>query len=278
MTIMETGIALAIISALSQAVAHGIWKSGRDKLAVRALIGIVEATVAFPFLFLVQLPERGVWLWLAFSVGIHAVYQLVTISAYKAADFSIAFPLARGVAPILTTFMAWFIFSEQLSLGQITGVLFLCLGLLLLAFRGRAQIEGTLWALAAGVLVTIYTVVDAAGLRVAKTAFTFIAWFFVMEGIFMTSIFVALRGKRSIELLKGEGLRGVLGGGVSVVGFGAALWAFRQSLLGPVAALRETSVMFAGLYAKFVLKETLTRIQVLSYALMTFGAILVAVK
>ncbi len=97
------GVAAALFSALTQAIAHAVLKAGRDKLMVRGLIAATCAVAVLPFAFVVRPPEGWLWGWLALSSALHVGYQLVLIRAYETDDFSVAYPLARGVAPVATT-------------------------------------------------------------------------------------------------------------------------------------------------------------------------------
>jgi len=253
------GLALALGAAVATAGAHALLKSGSDKLATRFLIGAVGSAVAVPVLFLAPLPSSELWPWLAASAILHLIYQLVLIRAYEAADFSLAFPVARGIAPVASAILGVAFLGDRLTPLSLLGVAVVTAGLLALSFRSGLSRTGLVAAMTAGVLTTAYTLVDAQGVRLAAEPLTFIAWFFLLDGLVMTPVFVfARRGRMGAVIRKDRG-RGVWAGLVSLIGFGATLWALALAPAGAVSALRETSVVFAMLIAGLGLREVLSR-------------------
>jgi uncharacterized membrane protein len=59
-----------------------------------------------------------------------------------------------------------------------------------------------------------------------------------------------------------------------VVTYGLALWAFRLGDTPRLAALRETSIVFATLLAIFVLKERVTALRLVGISCIALGAML----
>lgn len=269
------GISAALISALTQASAHSMLKSGRDKLAVRGLIGGTEtAVMLLPSLLLVPLPTLALAPWLLASNVVHAVYQLVLIKAYEEEDFAVAYPIARGVAPLCTALLGCSLLGDQLTWWTWAGVGVISGGLLTLGWSGRSRPSGLVAAAAAGLLVTLYTVIDAKAVRLAPDPWTFISWFFVLDGVFMVSILLFVRRGRTLTSLRQEGRRGVVAGLTSLVTYMAALIALDSLSTGAASALRETSVVFAAAIARYVLDEQVTRRRALASAAVAVGAAL----
>lgn len=271
---VEIGAAAALLSAITQAVAHALLKAGNDKLVVRGLIGLVGVVVMAPVAAFTPPPE-GIVGWLAVSAALHAVYQLVLIQAYAAADFSLAYPLARGITPIATAVLGVWLLGDRLSLTTAIGIGVTTAGFVLLVAGARPRRGGVVAALAAGLLTSTYTWVDAQGVRAAPSPLTFIAWFFVCDGVVMSALALAARGRRIVALVRDEGRKGVLAGLASLLTYGSALSALRLLPTGAASALRETSVVFGVIIARGYLGETIARRRALGATLIASGGVLV---
>lgn len=256
--------------------AHGLLKSGRDKFVVRGVIGFVGLVVMTPVTLFVPSPT-GLFGWLLLSAILHALYQLVLIKAYNATDFSIAYPLARGMTPIATAVLGGYLLGDELSSTAATGVTVTTAGFLFLVLGARPSRIGVLSAITAGLLTTAYTWVDAQGVRAAPAPMTFVAWFFVCDGLVMSCLAVALRGRGVVALAREEGRLGAAAGVASLVTYGAALTALRLLPIGAAAALRETSVVFGALIARGFLGEVIGFRRALGTGLIATGALLVLV-
>jgi drug/metabolite transporter (DMT)-like permease len=270
----SAGTAAAILSALTQAIAHGLLKSGRDKLVIRGLIGLTGAICVLPACLFVPAPGMQLLPWLAASAAIHAVYQLMLIKAYEASDFAVAYPLARGVAPISTAVLGVVLLNDPMTPVAMAGIALASTGLLLLAATRHPDIAGVMAALCAGLLIAVYTIVDARGVRLAPTPAVFIVYFFLLDGLVMTSIALALRRRRIVALLRAEGPTGVAAGLVSLATYSLALIALRLLPVGIASTLRETSVLFGVLIARFGLKERIGLRRIMGALLITGGSIL----
>lgn len=255
MNAVAVGLSLALAAGLTTAVAHALLKSGSDRLATRFLIGVTEAAVALPVVIWLGWPPAALLPWLLLSAGLHVIYQLVLVRAYDTADFSLAFPMARGVAPVMTALLGVAILGDGLSLWSLVGIAMVTCGLVLMAARRGLRVDGLIAAIAAGVLTTAYTLVDAHAVREADAPITFIAWFFLLEGLLLAPIVIAVRRDRLAAAVATDWEKGVAAGLVSLIGFGAALWALALAPAGAVSALRETSVAFAVVIGALVFKE-----------------------
>lgn len=275
MSYSSIGILLAFLSAVTTASAHALLKAGKDKLAVRALIGAVGTVALAPVCFFVPLPTYEMLPWLATASLLHTVYQLVLIRAYEASDFAVAYPIARGMAPVGTALLGILLLGDEVTVGGLVGIGLVSCGILLLAAGRSMAMAGLIAATIAGLLTTAYTIVDAHTIRLAPVAMTFVAWFFLLDGLIMFPIFAFVRRGQVASLVRAEGQQGVLAGLVSLVGFGATLFALRLAPTGVVSALRETSVVFAMLIAAFVLKEHVDRRRVAAGTVIVFGALVI---
>ena len=135
--------------------------------------------------------------------------------------------------------------------------------------------EPHMWPVFAGAFVAGYTTYDAWGIRATADPFTFLAWFFMVDGVFIPVVtFRRWRGLtvgQMAPLLK----RGVFGAFVAYFSFGGIMLATRIGRVGEAAALRETSVIFAALIGWWVLGEKTGPVQVGLMAVIAAGAVVV---
>jgi drug/metabolite transporter (DMT)-like permease len=131
-------------------------------------------------------------------------------------------------------------------------------------------------AFCTGLCVALYTTYDAYGIRAAADPFTFLAWFFVIDGWAMPIVSLVYARRKGITLRR-QGLwwRGPIGGLLAVASFGSILMATRLDKVGEAAVLRETSTIFAALIGWFFLKETVGPRRVALMALIALGAVIV---
>jgi drug/metabolite transporter (DMT)-like permease len=251
------GLALAALSALATAFAHAYLKAGIDKLAVQVWVRLTGFVFALPIAVLVGLPPVSLWPWLFAAAAIHAVYQLTLNRSYTLSDFSAAFPIARGVAPLLVALGGLWLLEDRMGPAQWIGITAIVASIGLIVHNGAISRAGLLAAALSGALTTIYTLVDAHGVREAPAPIIFIAWFYVLEGFTMPILFWRNRPKGSRRsLLRGERRNGLLAAIGALLAFVPALFAFRYAPAGAVSAIRETSLVGAMFVGKFHLGET----------------------
>lgn len=271
MSLVQIASLMMLASGALHAVVNAILKAGHDKMSSRALIDGFSAILILPAVFFVALPH-GAWGWLAASWLMHLVYLICLIRAFEAADMSVAYPILRGVAPALAAAAAVLVFAEPISLPVALGVGLVSVGVLAVAL-GRHVTRASLgWALATGACIAVYTVIDAQGVRAAPSAFSYIVWVFVTLGGGIAALFAIWRGPRFIAAARTEWRPGLIAGALSILTYGLALSAFRMADVPRMAALRETSILFATAIAVIFLKEKLTRGRFLGIAGIAAGA------
>ena len=120
---------------------------------------------------------------------------------------------------------------------------------------GRMSAVATLWAAGNAAIIAAYTLVDAAGVRAAGGAERYVAWFFAVMGWPYVLIVLAARRAEALRYARRSWGRGLIAGACAVAAYGIVLWAMTRAPVAAVAALRETSVIFAALIGAWLLKE-----------------------
>lgn len=273
MTLAQTAGLMMIASGAAHAVVNAILKAGRDKMSSRALIDGFSALIVLPFAFFLPLPQ-GAWGWLAASWATHLVYLVCLIKAFERADMTVAYPISRGIAPALAAVVAVLVFSEPVSWITAAGIGGVSLGVMVVGLGRQVDRRGLGWAVATGVCIAGYTVLDAQGVRAAPSALSYIAWIYLTLGGGIGLLFALWRGPRFLLAARAEWKPGLIAGALSIVTYGLALYAYRLGDTPRLAALRETSILFAVGIAVIFLRERMTGGRIAGTAAIAGGAAL----
>jgi drug/metabolite transporter (DMT)-like permease len=256
---------LALTAAVSHAIFGALQKGRHDPWLSRGAIDISYSVMALPVaLFLVPWPEGRMWLILGGAMLIHLAYKYAQARAYDRGDFTVVYPIVRGMGPLVTVAAAGVVFDETYSVTQWSGVLLLSGGILSLSVFniaktriGRQRLLAALgWAVLTGFMVSVYTTYDAYGIRATPDPFTFLAWFFLADGILFPIISARHYARMADPPALGPLLRrGIIGGLVAYLSFGSVMMATRLDKVGEAAVLRETSVVFAAVIGWLFLGE-----------------------
>jgi drug/metabolite transporter (DMT)-like permease len=268
---------LVILSAIANAVWNALMKSAGDRVltmvAIRT-VGLLFGLVALPF---VDWPAPESWKWLALTAAVMFAYYALLIRSYGVGDMSVVYPLARGLAPMLTTIAAFLAIGETLGLGQVAAVAMISLGIMALSVGAGASGGAVGFALATGISVATYSFFAGLGVRTAGTVLGFQACLEIVTGLGMLCYGITVRHADLMAYARRYGALGLLTGAVSVAGFLAYLVAAQHLPLGPVTALRETSVIFGTVLGTVVLKEGFGLRRVAAALLVTAGIMLLAI-
>jgi drug/metabolite transporter (DMT)-like permease len=267
-----TASVLILVSGLAHAIVNAILKSGRDKMSGRALIDGFSALLVAPAAWLVPLPANA-WSWLAASWVLHTLYLLTLIRSFELSDMTVAYPIARGLAPVLAAAAAVAFFHEALSPAVAAGIGLIATGVVFIGRSHAVNARALAWAALTGACIAGYTVIDAQGVRAAPTAASYIVWTFLMLGGGIGVLFALWRGKSFLRAAATQWRPGLAAGALSILTYGLALLAFRLGATPRLAALRETSILFATVIAVLFLKERLTRGRALGVLAIALGAI-----
>lgn len=268
------GIGFAVVAALTTASSHALLKSGEDQEAIRGLCGATWVAAAALPLVIVGWPSPAMLPWLAGAVVLHSIYSMVLTRSYTLNDFSIAFPVARGTAPLVAVVGGALLFGERPGPGATAGVIAISTGIFSLSAGGRIGRAGLVAALSAGVLTAAYTIVDAGGMRASDGVLPFLCWFFFATGLALLAQFRLFAGPAAAARMGRELGQGVAAGLLAIVSFGSTLIALRYAPVAAVSALRETCILVSILIAWFWMKERITRHSLTAAVLIAVGAML----
>ncbi len=271
-------VAWVLFGALLHASWNALVKSSADKALDTALIQTLAALLALPLIGWLGWPPAVAWPFLIASTVIHFAYYLALSSAYQHGDLGLTYPLMRGTAPLLVALASWVAVGERLSSMAWVGVLAVCSGVLVLGLSRHAMASprAVRFALINAVMIALYTLVDALGVRAVAqaggSATQYVVALFVVHGWPFVLYVMARRGPAIVAPYVRARWPLALGGAVASMGsYAIALSAMTHAPVATVAALRETSVLFAALLGTWFLKERFTPQRALGTAAIVAG-------
>lgn len=208
-----------------------------------AVAGVVAGVALLPAV--VVWPPWGALPLILASATAHVAYALGLSAAYRRGALSVAYPLGRGVAPLLVTVGGWLLLTERPTTGALVGALSLAAGLGLIAIAGSRSGQGAAMAFAilTGLTIAAYSVVDAAAVRQVSP----VGYLGAVLGIQGLLLALLVRGNR--RRLR-QGLRsGMLIAVGSAGAYLLVLYAFQLAPAGRVSTLREASVLIGIMLA-----------------------------
>ncbi|MBK6865010.1 MAG: EamA family transporter [Ideonella sp.] len=267
MTLTWPVVAAVLFGALLHASWNALVKSGTDKSLDTALIHVMGCVVAIPLLAAVGLPAPAAWPWLAASLVIHIGYYVALAGAYRHGDLGFTYPIMRGLGPLLVAVVlgasGGAIIDEPLSAATLAGVAGISIGVLLVGLskvspHGNPR-RALQYALLNAAIIAVYTIVDGIGVRASGNALQYVALLFLLDGIPYFLLVMHRRGKAGRPAAWAHMRRrwplALLGTCASLGSYAIALWAMTRAPVAAVAALRETSVLFAAVLGTWLLKE-----------------------
>ena len=271
LTVTFAVIAAAVTHAAWNAIAHGI----KDQTLAFALIGVGGIAVGIPLVIVAAMPRGDCWPYLLGSVAIHVFYNLLLMQCYRLGEFSQVYPLARGTSPLVVTILAAIFIHEHLTLPQVAGVLVVSAGLVTLVLAGRRPGRAAFAAaVGTGLTIAAYTTVDGVGVRLSGSPVGYIGWLMVLESLCVPMFAVFRRRDVLLKQPKRILLAGLAAGALSVLAYGLVLWAQTRGALAPIAALRETSVIFGAIIGTLIFREPFGRSRIAATVLVATGIVL----
>lgn len=279
---MDIHVFLAVLAA---AALHATWnaivKGGGDPFLSMAHMTIWAVGLSTCLLAFVPFPRPEAWIWLALSAFLHGLYRAALIRMYRHGDLGLLYPIARGAAPLMTAVITLLLIDEHLSSAGYLGIVLLAAGVTVLSLRG-SRVGGidpiaVGLALLTAVFISSYSFVDGHGARVNGSGPGFAIWMFFVNSVSMVPIMLAIRGREVLATFPLRWKPALGATAMSELAYFIAIWAMTHAPIALVAALRETSVLFAAAISVFVLGEPLTRWRIAAAAIIVTGAMLMRV-
>lgn len=270
-------LALVLLAAVAHSAWNGWLKKASPDIAALAAMSIGWLILGVIGLLFVGLPDGSHWPYLLLTTVVHTIYATLLVNAYRHGELSLTYPIARGTGPLIVALAAPFLLSETLEGPDLLAVALIVAGILIIALAGAGaslrERHAILLSLATGVAIGLYTLIDAAGARAGSSPHTYSAWLFVLTAIALLAVTGFVHGTATCKLLRPHLRHGIAIGILSAVAYSIVLWAMTVAPAALVAAVRETSILFAALIGWRFLGERITRLRWLGVALTAVGLV-----
>jgi drug/metabolite transporter (DMT)-like permease len=283
---LSSGVLAAVLCA---AALHALWnslvKSAGDKFLSSAVVALWCGAAAVVAALVLPRPAAAAMPFIVASALIHVVYFILVGLLYRSADLSVAYPIMRGLAPLIAAIIALVTLGEAPGPIASLGVAALVAGVLAMGAsgfaHGRINRPTIIVALANSVVIAIYSVVDGQGARVSGAgsafAFAYNSWADALTALAYLPIILGLRGRAALAAFAGDWRRGLVGGLAAFFGYAIVVWAMTRAPIATVAALRETSVVFAAIIGVVALREPFHAQRAVAVLVILAGIILLRV-
>ncbi len=246
---------------LIAAVLHASWnafiKNKGNGFAKMTILATIIGLIVAPFTFVVGMPPLETCMYLGVSIIAHTMYMHSLTRAYQNEDFSVAYPFARGLAPLLTVIILLFFFNRSISTNELIGIGIIILGILILfnAQKLKINFKILISLLYFPVSIVFYTLVDAMGVKTADSTQQFIVWLFILIPIPMLLYSLANQKELVVSTFIENKYSLILASIGSLTSYSLVLWAYTQAPIYYVASIRESSIIFASLIGLIFFKE-----------------------
>lgn len=274
-------VGLVLLAALMHASWNAIVKTGGDGLLMFVLFKAPTMAIGAVVLAVVGLPNAAS---IPYAIGSAASFSaccFLLIWAYRVGDFNFVYPVARGSAPLGVALLSGLLLGERLSGPGLGGILVISAGIAVLAYHPGTiarHIPDLLRALGVGLCIAVYTLFDGVGARISGNVLGYTAMMSIFSGVPLMAAAFFMRGGETIDFLRREWKTGVIGGVMMFTAYAIVIYALTLSQMAQVAALRETSVIFAAVIGTLILKEPLGAKRIFAATVVAGGIILVALS
>lgn len=268
---------VALALALLAAVMHATWnlflKDSTDRVSVVALMGVIGTVIYLPWVYAVEGLPSGVWDHVGASSLIHAAYLLALITAYRHVDFSVAYPVARGIAPALVTIGALVFLGDDITRGETMAITVIVAALVWIAWSPGAY-SGLQWAVLTGLLIAAYTLVDAAAVRESGKALAYTVTITAVSSLILAPVAVMQRGREGLmAAARARPLALVVAAALNIGAYALVLVAATRAPVGLVSAVRESSVVIGAIAGVIWFSEPFGRRRVVGAVAVAGGVV-----
>lgn len=274
---------VVLLAVLGAAFLHALWNAlvrvGASRLTAMVILSIIEIPIGV-IMALTRpeiLPPLHVLPWVVAAAFIHFAYKFFLAHAYEAGDLSRVYPISRGAAPLMATLATLVVLQDQVRAWEYFGIFVLGLGILTMArgvFTDGESRKLLPYALGAAFATACYTIVDGMGARIAGDAVAYVAWIYVLDGLTFALGMWAWKGRAVVQAPLRVWCAASFGSVASFGAYATSVWAMTMAPIALVAALRETSILFAVLIGWLVFGERMTRNKAIAAALIVAGVVL----
>ena len=251
------------LAALASALTHAGWNAAArarpDPGRGFACVVFASGVILLPAAFVFGLPPAEAWPWLLTGTALNLVSMRALMGAYRAAPFAVAYPVARGVTPFAVALAAWVLLRETPSAVTLLGIVTISGAVTLLTLNARsrepAHLRGLAMAVVSGLFAAGYTYADARGVRATGDIVRYAIAVALMNALSLGTL-TAMERVNPVRVVLSDWRFAFGAGVVSIVSYSLVLFAFLNGPVGPVAALRETSVVFGTVFAAVILRES----------------------
>ncbi len=269
------------LAVLGAAFLHALWnaliKMGTSKVGGMVILSIVEVPIGLSVIAFTPAIDRAAVPWVIAAGCTHFAYKFFLSYAYDRGDLSRVYPIARGAAPMLVALVGAFILKDAVTSRQYLAIAVLALGILLMArgvFTGGEDRKLLPFALGSALATATYTMIDGMGARISGSPAAYVAWVFVADGVFFTAGMLALRGWGVIPRDGHAWRLGAMASTASYFAYAVSIWAMTFAPIALVAALRETSILFAVLIGWLAFGEKMGRDKAIAAGVIVAGVML----
>lgn len=275
---MTLGVFLAVLGA---AFLHALWnaliKLGTSKVGGMVILSIVEVPIGLVVIAVAAPIDRQAVPWVIAAGCAHFAYKFFLTYAYDRGDLSRVYPIARGAAPMVVALVGAVFLADAVSGKEYLAIAVLAAGILLMArgvFASGEDRRLLPFALGSALATATYTLIDGMGARVSGAPAAYVAWVFVADGVFFTAGMLALRGWDVIPRNWHAWRMGAVASAASYGAYAVSIWAMTVAPIAVVAALRETSILFAVLIGWLVFGERMTGEKAIAAGVIVAGVML----
>ena len=269
-----------LVAVIAAAFMHATWnaliKLGTSKLTSMLILTVVQGGFGLIIALTRPTPDPHVWLWLLASGVFHSAYKLFLAYAYEQGDLSRVYPIARGTAPMVVLVISALFLADKIAGWEYVGIIILGLGISLMArgvFSSGESRKLLPFALGSAMATAGYSIVDGLGAREAGDAVAYVGWLFALDAVFFTPCCLALRGRSVLQANRKAWIMGSIAAVFSYGAYAIAVWAMTVAPIALVAALRETSILFAVLIGAVAFGEKMNQQKGIAAALIVAGVI-----
>ena len=276
---MSLTVFFAIIFA---AFLHAVWnamvKKEEDKYISLTAVVLGHVPVSIVVIFFTPILSIQSIPYIFVSAIFLSGYEWCLLSAYRLEDYTKVYPIARGTAPIFVVVLSLFLFNVNISKFELMGILVISFGVIILGFQNIKTFKNysaLAYALGTGLFISCYSISDGYGGRMSMSPLNYTAWLMVLNAVIFSILLTIMNKPGVVKGVFREGKKiFFIGGTLSYTVYATIVWAFTQASVPTVAAIRETSIIFALLIGFFVLKEKFTLLKTAAVLTIFFGVVL----